>query len=926
MSAPTDRTARSQRTRPAREALLNGPALLMMSAVVAVALFVLFPRQPAFRDPQNLRASDALSIAYLRVLVRSDPDNIPLRLSFVQLLTEAGNHDEASTALAPLLTLPPTSYAFEIALARLRLQLQQLFRAPDSERAPLLRTAIQNGFHSALPLAVNEREQDALLVEARKFGEPGVLAALYETLLARIDVQGPRRGQLLAETAQLHLAANQPGIAAQRWHEAFFLLTAAEPKRAAALAAMQAYLAAGETTRALGSAKQFLSAQETDPRLLALAADIAQQNGDDAQARDWLYRLRAQQPDDDGLLERLLALELALGDLPAALTLARELEQVPAPSPARQLLLARSYDWNGESQAALPHWFALAMQAPDPENESRAFALAVALADDDKVLPLVESASARRRLNTGEADAYVASGLRHGEPSRLVQTLQNYLQREAQDRAAWAALARLQQASGEPVAALRAWQRAEQLAPLRPAERLAIAESYWRSGQAEPALNSLLPLSSAPPVGQEVRYWQLLAEIGWALERGNVARPAYQQLLARYQPDDKLAIDRLLQLASQNGDSAAVERQALYGWNRLRAREYFVVLLELAHQANDGKRIDQLLAEAQQQETRFAKEPRYWQFRAERAMLRRDHATARTALERLAQLRANDPEVIEALLWLLLAEEPVSTSAVNLLVERYANLAEGDPVLAEAMAAAEQVLGRPAEAARWYAMTLPARARDLPWLLTVADNLEWLGCTVTANQFRYRVLQQLQVQTLPMAAASHPQRLADVMYGRRYFAVGLEQQLPDADALRELIGQWQLQDQLDNARWFALRWQQKRLQLSDWEDVAEAWQEQNRGELSTMLQALQAELQLAPEGPLSSAVLPLSLNDVAARARRFSGGRAAATVPDPARELPTCRQQYEQFSALALPLPVPTPAPASAIGLLPPTTSTVVTP
>ena len=911
--------------RPAREALLNGPALLMMSAVVVVALFVLFPRQPAFRDPQNLRASDALSIAYLRVLVRSDPDNIPLRLSFVQLLTEAGNHDEASTALAPLLTLSTTDYAFEIALARLRLQLQQLFRAPDGERAPLLRTAIQNGFHSALPLAGTETEQDALLIEARKFGEPGVLAALYETLLARVDVQGPRRGQLLADTARLHLAANQPAIAAQRWHEAFFLLTAAEPKRAAAAAAMQAYLAAGETVRALNSAKQFISAQETDQTLLALAADIAQQNGDDAQARDWLYRLRAQQPDNDALLERLLALELALGDLPAALTLARELDLLPSPSPARQLLLARSYDWNGESQAALLHWFALAMQTPDPENESRAFALAVALADDSKVVPLVASASARRRLNPGEADAYVASGLRNGEPSRLAQTLQDYLQRESQDRAAWAAMARLQQASGEPVAALRAWQRAEQLAPLRPAERLAIAESYWRSGQPEPALNSLLPLSSAPPVGQEVRYWQLLAEIGWALERGNVARPAYQQLLARYQPDDKLAIDRLLQLASQAGDNAAMERQALYGWNRLRAREYFVVLLELAQRANDGKRIDQLLAEAQQQEARFAKEPRYWQFRAERAMLRREHATARASLERLAQLRANDPEVIEALLWLLLAEEPVATSAVNLLVERYSALAEGDPILAEAMAAAEQVLGRPAEAARWYALTLPARARDLPWLLTVADNLEWLGCTVTANQFRYRVLQQLQMQSPPMVLPSHPPRLADAMYGRRYFAGDLEQQLPDADDLRELIEQWRLQGQIDNARWFALRWQQKRLLLSDWEELADAWQEQNRDEIGTMLLALQAELQLAPEGPLSSAVLPLSLNDVAARARRFSAGRADPTVPDPTRELASCRQQYEHFSTMALPVPAAIPVVIPASGTAP-TTSTVVTP
>ena len=57
-----------------------------MSAVVLIAFWVLFPRQPAFRDPANLSAKDALSVAYLRVLVQSDPRNAPLRLSFVQVL------------------------------------------------------------------------------------------------------------------------------------------------------------------------------------------------------------------------------------------------------------------------------------------------------------------------------------------------------------------------------------------------------------------------------------------------------------------------------------------------------------------------------------------------------------------------------------------------------------------------------------------------------------------------------------------------------------------------------------------------------------------------------------------------------------------------------------------------------------------------
>ncbi|HEX4909244.1 MAG TPA: tetratricopeptide repeat protein [Permianibacter sp.] len=902
MSAANPSSRSHDRSAPAREALLNGPALLIMSAVILVALWVLFPRQPAFRDPQNLRASDALSIAYLRVLVRSDPDNVPLRLSFVQLLTEAGSHPEAVEALAPLLAQPEPRYAFEIALAKIRLQLQQLFRAPESDQAQTLRASIRNGFDAVLLLALTVNEQTALLAEARKFGEPAVLAALFENLLTRRDLVGVGRGQILRDAAAFHLAANQPAQAAARWREAFDLLIVPAERREVALSAMQAWLAAGRAAEALKTARHVVGPNEDAPALLQLAADIAQQNGEDQQAIVWLYRLRDQQPEDVALSERLLALELALGNLPAALELAESLNALPAPTPERQLLLARAFDWNGDGARALPHWFALAMASPDPENEARAFALSDALQVDANVVALVEAAAQRRPLQAAEANAYVRSGLRAVEPAQLTATLQRYLSQQPTDRASWIALAHVRQAAGEVAAALQAWQRVEQLAPLKASERLAIAENYWRSGQPEPALNSLLPLSSSPPAGQEVRYWQLLAELGWALERPNVARPAYQQLLARYEPDNKLAIDRLLQLAQQSGDVAVIERQALYGWSRLRAREYFVVLLDVAHRSQDFKRIDQLLAEAQQQENRFRKEPLYWQFRAERAMARGDSKAARQALEQLASLRANDPEVIEALLWLLLAEQPAPVAQINLLVERHANLAEADPLFAEVMAAAEQVLGRPAEAARWYGLSLPARARDLPWLLTVADNLEWLGCTVTANQFRVRVLQQLQVQAVPLPPVTHPNRLADHFYGRQYFSTALDSRLADQDALQELIEQWQLQQGLDNARYFALRWQQKRLQLSDWEDVADEWQEQNRVAIAALLAPLQAELALAPEGPLSDAVLPLSLNDVAARSRRSGANRAAAASPDPARELAVCRQQLAQFSALALPL------------------------
>src|SRR5688500_5242273 len=125
-----------------RESLLNAPALMFLSAVLLIVFWILFPRQPAFRDPANLSANDALSVAYLRVLVQSDPHNTPLRLSFVQVLTEAGMTDEAVDAIEPLKRVQGSRLAFEIQLAELKLALQQLYRHPPGKMEGALRSRI----------------------------------------------------------------------------------------------------------------------------------------------------------------------------------------------------------------------------------------------------------------------------------------------------------------------------------------------------------------------------------------------------------------------------------------------------------------------------------------------------------------------------------------------------------------------------------------------------------------------------------------------------------------------------------------------------------------------------------------------------------------------------------------------------------------
>lgn len=878
---------------------------MFMSAVLLVAFWVLFPRQPAFRDPANLSANDALSVAYLRVLVQSDPNNAPLRLSFVQVLTEAGMTDEAVLAFNPLQQVSKSSLTYEIRLAELKLSLQQLYRHPPADVEAALRSRIAELVPSLLRIADNDERINQVVKLAEQFGEPKVLAETFEQLLGMRDETSQRKSSWLVFAARQRLAADQPRLAARNLWQAVLLERTSEKKAELAKSCLRAYLQAGIDKEALKAAVQMLGSPASparlkgDAELMLLAADIAEPLADHEHALTWLEEASRLLPRDHKLAERIVRLQISMGLLNESLLRAASLRESLVLGSERHRLLAHIYDWNGQSDDALALWLSFARHKADQEAEARAFALAQAKPDYQALVQLLEAIMQRRTLTSAEAGAYVKAGLSITQPSHVEQQLRRHAERFDKPPAIMKALADVLVLQGKPRAAVMVY--AEMPDTQNGQQRLALAKLYEEAGNAQKSFDLLLRESDSPDPAYAQEYWLLLANVASQVGQDSYAGKAYEKVLS-LRPNDVEVLEHLQRLAARHRDDKKGERLAHYGWDRLGRIEDLQRLMRFSWKRKNWKELDRWLSLAEAQPL-ITEAPDYWYFRSIRKMAGGDQDATRQALRELLRLRGPDPEVTEAMIWLLLSEKKIDHALLDVVVKPYHNPSGTQPAvnppLAEALAAAEQTLGRPIPAAARYLQSLAQRPRDFLWTLTLADNMEWAGCTANANLVRFTALQLFAAGSASQMEVKYPARLAEYLFGAQD---QLEQHGSgdDLKPLRSMRERWNLVRPLDSADYFALRRQRERLQSSGWEKFAEGVRKSDYLAISAQLEAISRHLERQPGGPTSEKMMPLSIDDVD-RANRWLAGDAAPSQSLLHTELEVCRQTLDKFREMPLP-------------------------
>ena len=257
---------------------------------------------------------------------------------------------------------------------------------------------------------------------------------------------------------------------------------------------------------------------------------------------------------------------------------------------------------------------------------------------------------------------------------------------------------------GEPQAALTLRQSQPEVEDGQ--QRLELARLFEEAGNVQKSFDLLLRDYDTPGPSYAEEYWLLLAKVATRLGKDAYASKAYEKVLG-FRPDDAEILDNLQRLAARHRDDKKSEQLARYGWDRLKRVEDLQQLMRLAWKRENWRELDQWLALADEMQAiepgAMAQAPDYWYFRACARWPVASGMRPGMSLQDILRLRGPDPEVTEAMIWLLLSDKQIDHALLEAVVQPYrtqaASPAAISPPLVEALAAAEQTLGKPIQAA-----------------------------------------------------------------------------------------------------------------------------------------------------------------------------------------------------------------------------------
>ncbi|ABM31639.1 tetratricopeptide repeat protein [Paracidovorax citrulli] len=786
----------SSSAQPAERPVLAPPWLItLLAGMVGGGLWLLYPRQDLERRLAETENS-ALSVAYLHNLLRSDPDNPRLRLLLAQRQIAVGQMGDARATLQPALDSSDPQIHRDALWALWELSYTEYQRTPEREatyrkamREDLLR---QLRALSAEPWPLERR---VLLTRRAAELQDRVLGAAMTRRMAE-EASDPREAALLYERAAKEALGQSDYVGSA---ELYLLARRATPDADKAkdyyMAAVRTLQSGNRPVDALEMAEREIGPLAKDPQVLLMITQLARAAGKPAVADRYvrqLLRISWLRQWEDGAT----ALAVAVPPVGAMLRpMAWHGAPPSAPAPARRYddgahLLRPPViplpSATGADAGPAHGWGFRPMAGPAPTAPGAPAAPAAAPAPavaappvpipahllpyDEKIYGIAfEVFLENRKLDDAWLIAHAAVQARPDDMAwreRLAQVsewsqrpgvaLQNWLvvAQRTQKEAAWQAVLRIAPGQFDDTALVQAIrfqlrQRPDDFALIRQ-----LVATYERIGEPQPAIDYLRQHGKIPEAVE------LLAQLAERAGQPTLALETWRRLLA----DPK-------QLTPERAMRAAV--------------------LALTHDRPD-EGLGWLEAAQQRQAPSEAAAMDFWRLTGQLAESRQRQALAVQAYRALVGSKDHDRSDYDALIRLLMADQPLEAAKVSELAwEKF-----GDPrYLVEALSVYSS-------RNQWDAMGPLMRKLE-----------------AGPQETRQAVAALREIPEFLRLAGGYYQAQGDLARARRYYEDGLRAS-PDSSEMRQALI-WLFIDSNDAVALRALLTTQERRWARD-EDVHDA--------------------------------------------------------------------------------------------------------
>ncbi|MEO5659256.1 MAG: tetratricopeptide repeat protein [Polaromonas sp.] len=831
------------------------PLTFLVALLGLIAAFIgLFPSQQRLSALSRQRESDALSIAYLQLLLRTHPDDDALRRAVAHNLASAGKWDQARSILHPLLGQANESgQRMRMDALEIEFLLLQTLPKDSPERTVVMGNIVR--LIESLRREIMGRDTMVRLAEiSLAMTLPNLSAQIYYQLAA-ID---PDKRQSWLELAATHyLGSNAPDRAARVYEEAALNAVNDLPSyRKYTLLALDAYLSANFGALALLLVEASASRLDNDPEFMRRAVAVALAQNDVAASQRLGRQLVTVLPDDAAVLSQQIELELAVKDLPAALVLASRLVKLDPIHFENRIRLARIAEWAGKQDIALEQWTLLARGAPASEAMDNALRLALARQNDGLWLELATQVVQKRPLKPQESASLAAIQMRHTASKQLIAFLNEYRKRHALQLDQWATLANALEQQGDLPAALAAWQEMspQLISPAESARRQAeLLLRVKRPGDAWAVLMNAR--THATP--SDTAYWQAFGDLAWDHELKSEALLAYRTVWEAGSFNVR-AMERLIQLYNASAEPKHAIAVGTQAYQRLAEARWLLLAMDAASQASLWDELRDLSRLAQHDEGKFSKSEMYWLLEAQIASHDQHKPRARTAYYRALALNPVSVPTRVQLLWFEI--DGGNNQQLDDYLRQWQTDAQADPAYWAAYAIALLQLKKANESLVWFDRQAHAKPDDDLWSLSYAQALEQAGQTDAAQRLRGRLLPRLTAKLASTDRTPKPSDkrllLAYALISREFegAAAGdqvLQQMLKrgynDADVYELLVASSLSQEKFDKAHYWLLRAEVAHHKLPAYQLLAVALENNDRPALEQILLLRKKELSSADQ-------------------------------------------------------------------------------